>query len=197
MAKKRDRREYLKAYREKNKDILKSKRVAKKEETAEYSREYRKKNRDKLNQYSLEWNRAHKEHLKEYNKNYAIKNKDRVAERRKNDLVYRTAINLRARFRMAVKNKCKSGSAIKDLGCPIDWFIWYIEQQFTFEMNWKNYGKVWTYDHIIPLSKFDLTKRDEVIKACHFSNIRPMLASENISKNNRSEKEYLESKRGI
>ena len=37
-------------------------------------------------------------------------------------------------------------------------------------------------DHMMPLASFDLTKPEEQRKACHYTNLQPMLPSENISK---------------
>ena len=51
-------------------------------------------------------------------------------------------------------------------------------------MSFKNYGK-WHIDHIIPCSKFDLTKRDEQLKAFHYTNLQPLWANENFKKSNK------------
>ena len=51
-------------------------------------------------------------------------------------------------------------------------------------MTWNNYGK-WHVDHIKPLSKFDLTVASEQFKACHYSNLQPLWAEENIEKKDR------------
>ena len=51
-------------------------------------------------------------------------------------------------------------------------------------MSWNNYGK-WHVDHIIPLSNFDLTKSAEQFKACHYSNLQPLWAEDNIEKKDR------------
>ena len=37
-------------------------------------------------------------------------------------------------------------------------------------------------DHMMPLASFDLTKPEEQRKACHYTNLQPMLPSENLSK---------------
>ena len=37
-------------------------------------------------------------------------------------------------------------------------------------------------DHMMPLASFDLTKPEEQRKACHYTNLQPMLPSENMSK---------------
>jgi hypothetical protein len=48
-------------------------------------------------------------------------------------------------------------------------------------MTWDNYGERHV-DHIRPLSSFDLTVREEFLQACHFTNLQPLWAEENISK---------------
>jgi len=50
-------------------------------------------------------------------------------------------------------------------------------------MSWDNWTKDgWHIDHIIPLAAFDLTDREQVKQACHYTNLRPMWAEENLSK---------------
>lgn len=56
-----------------------------------------------------------------------------------------------------------------------------LESKFQSCMSWSNYSE-WHIDHIFPLSKFDLTNREELVKACHYSNLQPLWASENLSK---------------
>lgn len=84
-----------------------------------------------------------------------------------------------------VRGKTKAGSSVKDLGCSIEFLKQYLESKFKSKMSWKNYGKKWHVDHIKPLALFDLTKRRQFLKACHYTNLQPMWAKDNISKGNR------------
>ena len=51
-------------------------------------------------------------------------------------------------------------------------------------MTLENYGK-WHIDHIKPVTRFDLTKPNELEKCFHYSNLQPMWAEENIKKGNK------------
>jgi hypothetical protein len=50
-------------------------------------------------------------------------------------------------------------------------------------MSWDNYGE-WQIDHIKPLSKFDLTDRQQLHEACNFNNLQPLWAEDNLAKSN-------------
>lgn len=110
----------------------------------------------------------------------------RELQRRFIDPQYRMAHILRNRLTYIFRRK-KTGSAVKDLGCSLEYFIKYMESKFyphprTGEkMTWENHGE-WHVDHIVPLAAFDLTKRDHVIFACHYTNLQPLWAEENLSK---------------
>jgi len=120
--------------------------------------------------------------LAEYSRNY-------INERIKTDIHFRLTIILRQRLNKALCGNYKSGSAIDDLGCSIVELKEHIERQFYLnketgeEMTWDNYGLIgWHIDHIIPLASFDLTDREQLLKACNYTNLQPMWAKENISK---------------
>ncbi|HBI02003.1 MAG TPA: hypothetical protein DDY18_10320 [Flavobacterium sp.] len=96
---------------------------------------------------------------------------------------YHIAKNLRDRLRKAVQKDQKNGSAIDNLGCSITDFKKHIESKFDNEMNWNNYGfSGWHIDHIKPLNTFDLTSPEEFKKACHYSNLQPLWAIDNLTK---------------
>jgi hypothetical protein len=109
-------------------------------------------------------------------------------KRRRNDPNFKIALALRGRVCVAMASKTKRGSAIKDLGCSVNDFRMYIESKFAPGMTWENYGyRGWHFDHIRPLSSFDLTDIDQFKMAVHFSNLQPLWAAENFAKHNKLE----------
>lgn len=105
--------------------------------------------------------------------------------RRQNNIQYRLANTLRCRLRHALHGRVKSGSAVRDLGCSVDFLIKHFESQFLPGMNWSNYGigiKCWTIDHIIPMYLVDLSLPENQLKVCHYTNLRPMWFLDNIKR---------------
>jgi len=95
----------------------------------------------------------------------------------------RIADGLRTPLRQALKSNQKTGSAIEDLGCSIDELIIHLESLWQEGMNWNNYGFYgWHIDHKIPLNSFDLTDREQFLKACHYTNLQPLWMEDNLSK---------------
>jgi hypothetical protein len=123
----------------------------------------------------------------EYNKKYDL-------ERSKVDLSFRIAKNIRSRTSKAISKNIKKGSSIKQLGISLEEFKTYIESKFyanpdTKEiMSWDNYGhKGWHIDHIKPLSLFNLQNEEEFKQACHYTNLQPLWAKDNLVKSNKYE----------
>jgi hypothetical protein len=107
--------------------------------------------------------------------------------RRKSDIIFALTKRLRDRFRMALKKNLKRGSAVKDLGCSIEEFKHYIESKFQPGMTWDNQSQNgWHLDHIIPLSKFNLQDRNQLLIALHYTNYQPLWKFHNLSKSNLS-----------
>ena len=71
--------------------------------------------------------------------------------------------------------------SIEYLGCSALYFREYISKKMTADMNWNNIH----YDHIKPVSKFNLNDPDELLKCCHYTNFQPLLSSDNLEKSNK------------
>ena len=96
----------------------------------------------------------------------------------------RIADNLRSRLSHCVVRDSKSPSAVRDLGCSIDFLKGYLASKFQTGMSWDNYGE-WHIDHIKPLSKFNLKDRQRLLEAIHYTNLQPLWAIDNIKKSNK------------
>jgi len=129
----------------------------------------------------------HKVYAKIYNKNPEVKaKKNEYAKkynkyRRATDPLYKLKGNLRCRTTQAFRYKnYKKGTKTEELlGVSWEGAKKHIERQFTKGMTWENHGD-WHIDHIYPLSK--AKTESELIKLCHYTNLQPLWASENISK---------------
>ena len=137
------------------------------------------------------WYKTHSEASTLSNKRWRKENADRFREhnriyvlnRTRTDIGYKLAHNLRDRLRTAVKREYKVGSAVRDLGCTVEYLKQHIESQFESGMSWDNYGQFgWHIDHIKPLDSFDLTNRSQLLQACNYTNLRPLWWNENLSK---------------
>lgn len=157
-------------------------------EKKKYSQEYYKTHKEKYKEHNQEYYQTHKEKHKEYYKIYHKTHKKERNEyergRRKNDPNHKLIHTLRDRLYKAVKRNTKSGSAVRDLGCTISELKLYLEKQFTEGMNWTNHGE-WHIDHRIPLFSFDLTNREELLKAVNYTNLQPLWKIDNIRKSSK------------
>jgi hypothetical protein len=89
------------------------------------------------------------------------------------------------------KNNIKRTITHLDLiGCSIEVLKNHLEVKFIDEMSFFNYGD-WEVDHIYPLSKFDLTKVDQIKKAFNYINLQPLWYKENRSKSNKILPQYI------
>lgn len=185
------RREESKKYREKNPE--------KRKETIQ---KYNDNNKDIINKknkkrYLLNPEKNKLIKLKSYHKNkeknkeklklYRIKNRDKRTEYQKNkinnDELYRLSSAMRSRLRnfLKIKNWSKDNKTFDLVGCPTKYLREHLEKQFKDGMCWDNYGfNGWHIDHIIPLSS--AKNIEEINKLCHYSNLQPLWAQENLSK---------------
>jgi hypothetical protein len=152
---------YSKKYREINVDKIKIKKQ---------SEDYLKKNRDRVN----EWRQNNKEKRNFYEKN-----------RRKNDSMVRLTQYLRGRTGFYFKKMGinKEDKTFNIIGCSLVFLKEFIEKKFTEGMSWELMGKYIHIDHIIPLSS--AKTEDELYKLCHYTNLQPLWAEDNLKKSNK------------
>lgn len=148
--------------------------------------------------YIMKWNKNNKDYKNNYNKEYGKKNRKKISaqekERRENDIQFRLIKNIRNRINNALNGNIKKTTAKEYMGCSVEELKTHIEQQFYShprtgeKMRWDNYGySSWHIDHIKPLSLFNLSKKEELLEAGHYTNLQPLWAEENLSKGDRYE----------
>ncbi len=153
----------------------------KKETVAAYSRRWGAANPERRKATTDRWLTKHPEERKSVTKRYRESHKEEATEyvmrRLETDPDFKLASNLRNRFRAAVRDDAKTGSAVLDLGCTISEFKLYLEALWEPGMTWNNWGKgpgTWQIDHIRPMSLFDLSDRKQHLYVANFINMQPM-----------------------
>lgn len=90
--------------------------------------------------------------------------------------------NVRGRILSAINRKNKH--TIIYLGCNCSEYLKYMTT-YDSDFNYENHGNLWHIDHVIPISKFNIMDENEQLIAFNWRNTMPLLASENLSKNNK------------
>ncbi len=121
--------------------------------------------------YRYECNECKREYMNEYYQD--VYNEVR-RNRKKDDIQFRLLSNHRNYvYKCLTKYQNKRGSSESYIGCSLTHFKEWLEYQFDENCNWENYGTYWTIDHVLPLSKFDLTRDDHQAIAFHWTNLSP------------------------
>lgn len=103
----------------------------------------------------------------------------------------KTSSRLRANLAGALRkrNIRKTNVSCDLFGCSIDFLMGWLENQFQEGMTWENWGrefyngeKSWHIDHIKPCNTFDLSKPEDQKKCFHYTNLRPLWETENLSR---------------
>jgi hypothetical protein len=153
---------------------------------------WRKENKEKISNIGKIWREKNKENIRERIKNWGIKNYQRVRDvknkrrrmRIKEDHVFHLINKIRCRLRkyLITRNITKRNRTFDIVGCTPDFLKEYLEKQFKDGMSWENKNE-WHIDHVIPLSS--ATSEEELYKLCHYTNLQPLWAEENIKKGNK------------
>jgi len=150
-------------------------------------KEYKQNNKDIISSYNKKYKSSHKEDIKVYNHEYNIKNRDTIQkrhtkylkEKRKTDFNYKISVNCRNKIKKMVK---VNYSSFKLVGCTPSFLKEWLKFNFKPGMTFENYGSHWHIDHVVPCYNFKLTD-DKQLKECfHWSNLQPLEAGKNLSK---------------
>lgn len=143
----------------------------------------------KHSEYFQEWYRNNPNYIKDWRKVNPNKPNEYQKKRRinkKKDILFQLSQNLRTRLMIFLKriNSKKVHKFDKYIGCSKQELKQYLESKFQEDMSWNNYGvHGWHIDHIIPLSS--AKNEEEIYQFCHYSNLQPLWAKENIKKSNK------------
>jgi hypothetical protein len=156
--------------------------------------DYRNNNREKLKIIRKNYNTKNSEKIllqvKKYyeiNKNKIIKQKVVYKkDKRHFDSIYKLTCNIRNRIYNYLKLKKikKINKTFEIVGGSPEFIKEYLEKQFKDGMSWDNYGVYgWHIDHKIPLSS--AKTEEEVYRLCHYTNLQPLWAEDNLKKSNK------------
>lgn len=97
---------------------------------------------------------------------------------------------IRTRIYNCLRYKNKTKHAIDYLGCSSEeYFKWIFNYNNDYDL--ENHGKEWHIDHVIPISKFDLTNESQQLLAFNWRNTMPLASKENLAKNNKIIQEQI------
>lgn len=180
--KNKDRRAAMqKAWVRDNAEKVKGYKKAWKERNADSAKEYYRANKELIKEKSRKRYEANKNKAKEYGERYKSRKRELRSIRRKTDPLYRVKNSLASSVRQAFKrvNYRKTEKTAHLLGADFSIVKEHIENKFTAGMSWTNYGE-WHIDHITPLAS---AKNElEVRRLCHYKNLQPLWALDNIKK---------------
>lgn len=143
---------------------------------------------DSRKAYMSEYANSNSEQIAAYKKEWAVQNRPLLNTQQKarlsEDVNAALAHALRTRLNRALKGNFRISSAVNELGCTLEELKAHLENQFEVGMTWDNHTTFgWHIDHIIPLSKVDLSDKEQFKKVCHYSNLRPLWWKSNIQRN--------------
>jgi len=135
---------------------------------------------------------------REYNQRYFSTAKGKKTRSKNMSNYYKTNLKARLTLRMRtrikeflkIKNITSKNNTFKYVGCTPSELKTHLEKQFynnpitNKPMTWMNWTiNGWHIDHIIPLDQGK--NDDDAKKLCHYTNLQPMWAKENLKKGNK------------
>jgi len=153
-----------------------------------YAKEYNRKNEEIVKGYRKEYNQRESTKVRGRLKRKEYRNrpevKARIKDWEKDNMQFILCRRIRARTKFVLRKLLsdkKIGSFSSLIGCTGRELVSYIESLWLPGMNWDNRSE-WHIDHIIPLASFNLLDSEELSKASHYTNLRPLWAKDNKDK---------------
>ena len=177
--------ERKKKWRINNKEKIKKHYLEIKQTLLDYQKKYRQENLDKVNERKKKYYNINKKEILNKNKVYRknTKNIRNIYEsnKKKNNTVYSLSCGMRSRIwkYTTLMSITKKNKTFEIVGCTPEFLKEHLEAQFINGMSWDNRSE-WHIDHIIPLSS--AKTEEELYKLCHYSNLQPLWAGDNLSK---------------
>ena len=164
-----------------------------KEYCSQRAKKYNYENREKIKKNGERYRKEKGEFCRAMGRDWYQRNKERVIKRTvayskkryQNNFSVRMMHVARARINAMLRRKAigKFTSTAKLVGCSREELVKYLERQFEPGMTWDNYGiKGWHVDHILPCASFDFNCPVQQVACCHYSNLQPLWALDNIRK---------------
>jgi len=170
--------EEIKEYRAETRDVRLAKKKIYHKEHADIDQKWREDNRER----SLEVQREYRNKL--IKNGFCIKHPTikSVTKRHCADCAFKVNIRTRCRMGFVKKGYSKDSKTHELLGADYETIKVYIESLFSPGMTWENntvHG--WHIDHKIPLCS--AKTKEELIILCHYTNLQPLWAKDNLKKN--------------
>lgn len=165
----------------KHRDRVLARKKAQRDANPNWSKEYYAKNKARIAKSSALWSLRNKDKRIKARIAYLPRRRELCKIRRAENPERKLIENFRSRIYLLVKRNSPTMryKTYEILGCTPAFFREWLEEKFTPEMNWDNYGTYWEVDHMVPLASFDLSDPEKVKEAFHYSNCQPLHAEEN------------------
>lgn len=154
----------------------------------ELKQKFRKENPEKYKEQSKVYYEKTKLIQNEKKKIWIKNNREKYnsywTKRKKEDTKFNLITKFRSRISSFLKKNgySKKYKTIELIGCTPQELKEHLEKQFRDGMTWEN-RNLWHIDHIIPLSS--AKTEEELYKLCHYTNLQPLCAEENLKKSNK------------
>lgn len=154
----------------------------------EIKQNLRKNNPEKYKEQTKKYYEKTKDSQKEKKKIWIQNNREKYnsywTNRKKEDIEFKLITDMRSRLStyLSKKGVTKKNKTFDIVGCSPLELKEHLEKQFVIGMTWENRSE-WHIDHIIPLSS--AKTEDELYKLCHYTNLQPLWAIDNIEKSNK------------